>query len=215
MHKWLLIFLLACSSAQAMPDASPSDESVSELHAPAQELASPHSSTSYSLTDGDTELPALGTTAEPTANDGVSGLISTAMSFLGLRYRRGGSSAETGFDCSGFVRAMFQQSAGLVLPRSAYEQAASTQVIDKSELQPGDLVFFNTMRRTFSHVGIYVGDDKFIHSPRSGSEIRVESMSIPYWVARFNGARRVAADISASLPPSSAVEDETVATNAH
>ena len=80
---------------------------------------------------------------------------------------------------------------GLVLPRRADQQAASTQVIDKKELQPGDLVFFNTMRRTFSHVGIYVGDGKFIHSPRSGSEVRVEDMRQSYWQRRFDGARRV------------------------
>ena len=73
----------------------------------------------------------------------------------------------------------------------AAQQAASTQVIDKKELQPGDLVFFNTMRRAFSHVGIYVGDGKFIHSPRTGSEVRVEDMRVGYWQTRFNGARRV------------------------
>ncbi|MFX4601136.1 NlpC/P60 family protein, partial [Acinetobacter baumannii] len=64
--------------------------------------------------------------------------------------------------------------------------------IDKKELQPGDLVFFNTMRRNFSHVGIYVGEGKFIHAPRSGAQIRVEDMGASYWVRRFNGARRVA-----------------------
>jgi len=80
---------------------------------------------------------------------------------------------------------------GLLLPRRADQQAATTTVIDKKELQPGDLVFFNTMRRTFSHVGIYVGDHKFIHSPRSGSEIRVEDMRVSYWQRRFDGARRV------------------------
>lgn len=121
----------------------------------------------------------------------ASELVMTAMGFLGVPYRRGGSSADTGFDCSGFVRAMYQQTVGLILPRRADEQAAATTVIDKSELKPGDLVFFNTMRRTFSHVGIYIGDNKFIHSPRSGSEIRVEDMRVAYWKTRFNGARRV------------------------
>jgi cell wall-associated NlpC family hydrolase len=118
-------------------------------------------------------------------------LVVNAMGFLGVPYKRGGNSAETGFDCSGFVRAIYQQTVGLVLPRRADQQAASTQVIDKKELQPGDLVFFNTMRRTFSHVGIYVGDGKFIHSPRSGSEVRVEDMRQSYWQRRFDGARRV------------------------
>ena len=77
------------------------------------------------------------------------------------------------------------------LPRRAEEQAAATQKIDRSELKPGDLVFFNTMRRAFSHVGIYVGDGKFIHAPRTGAEVRVEDMNGSYWQRRFNGARRV------------------------
>ena len=123
--------------------------------------------------------------------DRTSDLVVTAMGFLGVPYRRGGNSAESGFDCSGFVRAMYQQTVGLMLPRRADQQAASTQVIDKKELQPGDLVFFNTMRRAFSHVGIYMGEGKFIHSPRTGSTVRVESMNIAYWEKRFDGARRV------------------------
>ena len=135
-----------------------------------------------------------------TVADRASGLVLNAMGFLGVPYKRGGTSAETGFDCSGFVRAMYEQTVGLLLPRRADQQAAATQVIDKKELQPGDLVFFNTMRRNFSHVGIYVGDNKFIHSPRSGSQIRVEDMGATYWARRFNGARRVApsADADAS-----------------
>lgn len=121
----------------------------------------------------------------------ASELVVNAMGFLGVPYKRGGNSAETGFDCSGFVRAMYEQSIGLVLPRRAEQQAAATQDIDKSELKPGDLVFFNTMRRAFSHVGIYVGEGRFIHSPKPGGEVRVESMSVNYWAQRFDGARRV------------------------
>lgn len=130
----------------------------------------------------------------------ASDLVVTAMGFLGVPYRRGGDSAETGFDCSGFVRAMYEQTVGLVLPRRAAEQAEATQTIARDELKPGDLVFFNTMRRAFSHVGIYVGDGKFIHSPRSGSQVRVEDMRSAYWHTRFNGARRVALDISNATP---------------
>ena len=121
----------------------------------------------------------------------ASELVVNAIGFLGAPYRRGGNSAETGFDCSGFVRAMYQQTVGLVLPRSADQQAAATQTIDKSELRPGDLVFFNTMRRAFSHVGIYIGDNKFIHSPKPGAEVRVDDMGLSYWKTRFTGARRV------------------------
>ncbi len=121
----------------------------------------------------------------------ASELVVNAMGFLGVPYKRGGNTVETGFDCSGFVRAIYEQSIGLVLPRRAEQQAAATQNIDQSELKPGDLVFFNTMRRTFSHVGIYVGEGRFIHSPKPGAEVRVESMSVSYWAKRFDGARRV------------------------
>jgi len=121
----------------------------------------------------------------------ASELVVTAMGFLGVPYRRGGNSVDTGFDCSGFVKAMYAQTVGMILPRRADEQAAATQKIDRVELQPGDLVFFNTMRRTFSHVGIYIGDNKFIHSPKPGAQVRVEDMGVAYWNSRFDGARRV------------------------
>ena len=121
----------------------------------------------------------------------ASDLVAGAMGFLGVPYRRGGNSAESGFDCSGFVKAMYEQTIGLVLPRSAAQQAAATQTIDKSELKPGDLVFFNTMRHAFSHVGIYVGNGKFIHSPKPGAEVRIEDMGLAYWARRYDGARRV------------------------
>jgi hypothetical protein len=123
--------------------------------------------------------------------DRASNLVGNAMMFLGVPYKRGGNSVETGFDCSGFVRAVYEQSVGHLLPRKASEQAAVTTAIDKSELQPGDLVFFNTLKAAFSHVGIYVGDGKFVHSPRSGAVVRVEDMRVSYWQTRFDGARRV------------------------
>ena len=126
-----------------------------------------------------------------TVSNTASELVVNAMGFLGVPYKRGGNTAETGFDCSGFVRAIYAQSIGLILPRRAEQQAAATQNIEKSDLKPGDLVFFNTMRRTFSHVGIYVGEGRFIHSPKPGAEVRVESMSVSYWSSRFDGARRV------------------------
>ncbi|NDP39542.1 MAG: C40 family peptidase [Rhodoferax sp.] len=132
----------------------------------------------------------------------ASELVFTSMGFLGVPYRRGGNTAETGFDCSGFVRAMYQQSIGLILPRKAEQQAAATETIQRADLQPGDLVFFNTLRRAFSHVGIYVGDGKFIHSPKPGAHVRVESMGVAYWNHRFDGARRV----QTALPETPALE---------
>jgi cell wall-associated NlpC family hydrolase len=94
---------------------------------------------------------------------------------------------------------MYQKTLGLVLPHNAKAQAAATEKIDKNELQPGDLVFFNTLRRAFSHVGIYIGEGKFIHSPRAGGEVRIEDMRESYWVKRFNGARRVNTDMAKAV----------------
>jgi cell wall-associated NlpC family hydrolase len=124
----------------------------------------------------------------------ASELVIQAMGLLGVPYKRGGTSEEKGFDCSGFVRHMYEKSVGLVLPRRAEEQAKVTEEINRSELKPGDLVFFNTLKRTFSHVGIYVGDGKFIHAPRPGKAVQVDDMREAYWQKRFNGARRVQTD---------------------
>ena len=141
----------------------------------------------------------------------ASELVVNAMGFLGVPYRRGGNSAETGFDCSGFVRAMYEQSIGLILPRKAEQQAAATQNIARDDLKPGDLVFFNTMRRAFSHVGIYVGDNKFIHSPRPGAGVRVESMGLDYWTRRFDGARRVTPEGDSSRTAGAAMSAQQAA----
>jgi cell wall-associated NlpC family hydrolase len=130
----------------------------------------------------------------------ASDLVSNAFGFLGVPYKRGGASAETGFDCSGFVQKLYEQTVGLILPRKASQQAAATQRINKADLQPGDLVFFNTMRRAFSHVGIYIGDGQFIHAPRPGAEVRVENMGLAYWKRRFDGARRVEVEPTDSSP---------------
>lgn len=142
-------------------------------------------------------LPQIAHAGEAVAHN-TKQLISTAIQFMGVPYRRGGTNAASGFDCSGFVRNVYSEALGLVLPRVARDQANATKKIEKKELRPGDLVFFNTMRRTFSHVGIYLGEGKFIHSPRSGASVRIESMNTRYWSARFNGARRVASVASLS-----------------
>lgn len=124
--------------------------------------------------------------------DGAKRMVHAAMGFLGVPYVRGGNNVEQGFDCSGFTRFIFEKSVGLVLPRRADEQArlANLLTVPREQLKPGDLVFFNTMRRTFSHVGIYLGEGKFIHAPRAGAVVRVEDMRDAYWSKRFTGARR-------------------------
>jgi cell wall-associated NlpC family hydrolase len=141
----------------------------------------------------------------------ASRLVVNALGFLGVPYRRGGASAATGFDCSGFVKSVYEETVGLVLPRVASQQAADTEKISRADLKPGDLVFFNTMRRTFSHVGIYIGDGKFVHSPKPGQEVRVESLSVAYWARRFTGARRVltGADDNAS-PAANPIEEQVI-----
>jgi len=135
--------------------------------------------------------------------DRATELVMASMNFLGVRYLRGGSDAESGFDCSGFTRYVFEHSLGLVLPRRADEQARQAGLLSvaRSELKPGDLVFFNTMRRAFSHVGIYVGEGKFIHAPRAGAEVRIEDMRQAYWAQRFNGARRAEVPAPRNLAP--------------
>ena len=138
--------------------------------------------------------------------DKASDMVLTAMNFLGVPYRRGGNSAERGFDCSGFTRHVFEMSVGLVLPRRVDEQATAPGLIKvkREELKPGDLVFFNTLKRTFSHVGIYIGDGKFIHSPRTGGEVRVEDMRFVYWAKRFTGARRAEPTVAINGPEATA-----------
>ena len=118
-----------------------------------------------------------------------------AVSLVGSPYRLGGTSPETGLDCSGFVGHVFRQAAGLVLPRDSRAISEVAQPLAKAELRPGDLVFFNTLNRAFSHVGIYVGDDRFVHaaSSRTGS-VMLSNLNDRYWRERFDGARRV-------LPP--------------
>lgn len=123
----------------------------------------------------------------------ASELLFRAMSLVGIRYRRGGNSPDTGFDCSGFVGYLFREVLNVRLPRSADEIWRHGAEVVRDALEPGDLVFFNTLRRPFSHVGVYVGEDRFIHAPASGGAVRTESMNERYWTSRWNGARRIAA----------------------
>ncbi|MBR8056729.1 C40 family peptidase [Burkholderia dolosa] len=118
-------------------------------------------------------------------------VVVSALNMIGVRYRWGGNSPDSGLDCSGFVRYVFQDTLGMSLPRRAEEMSRVGEKVRMSELKPGDLVFFNTMRRTFSHVGIYIGDNKFVHSPSTGSTVRVDDLDSTYWEKRFTGARRI------------------------
>ncbi|MPS49316.1 MAG: NlpC/P60 family protein [Methylobacillus sp.] len=123
--------------------------------------------------------------------DSMHEVLLHALSLTGIKYTYGGKSPETGFDCSGFVRYVFQQSTSMTLPHGAKAISQLGQPVPQEQLQPGDLVFFNTLRSAFSHVGIYLGNQKFIHAPSSGGGVQVVDMSENYWAKRFNGARRI------------------------
>lgn len=118
-------------------------------------------------------------------------ILINALSLTGIKYKYGGNSPETGFDCSGFVRYVFQQAANLTLPHGARAISQIGQTVPVEQLRPGDLVFFNTLKSAFSHVGIYLGNNRFIHAPSSGGGIHVVNMTDDYWSKRFNGARRI------------------------
>jgi cell wall-associated NlpC family hydrolase len=114
-----------------------------------------------------------------------------ALLALGLDYRSGGRSPVTGFDCSGLVAHVYREAWGIQLPPDTRGQSKAGVAVSLAELQPGDLVFYDTLKRPFSHVGIYLGDGSFVHAPRSGAQVRIESLKSAYWAQRFNGARRV------------------------
>jgi cell wall-associated NlpC family hydrolase len=142
--------------------------------------------------DGSPSLQTAPTDNSPEGVDRFAALVIDALGHIGVPYKYGGNSVATGgFDCSGFVKAIYHEALGTILPRRSEEQAAATAKIAREELRPGDLVFFKTTRRAFSHVGIYIGDDKFVHAPRTGARIRLDDINSSYWTRRFNGARRV------------------------
>jgi len=117
--------------------------------------------------------------------------LNYALSLVGIKYKFGGKTPETGMDCSGFVSHVFNQAADMLLPHNARAISMFGKKIAITELQPGDLVFYNTMRHTYSHVGIYLGDNKFVHASVTGRGVEVVNMKERYWTKRFNGARRL------------------------
>ena len=125
------------------------------------------------------------------ATDEASSVAMQALAYLGTPYRTGGLSPQTGFDCSGLVAYVYREGAGLSLPRNTHDLSRLGEPIERGELKPGDLVFYNTQQREYSHVGIYLGENRFIHAPSSGGEVRVENLRASYWTRRYSGARRV------------------------
>jgi cell wall-associated NlpC family hydrolase len=133
----------------------------------------------------DTAMP-----APPPLTDPRQMLVEFALELRDIRYRRGGRVPATGFDCSGFVHYVFAKVLGVDLPADSASQFAIGLRVARGELQVGDLVFFHTRGKRVSHVGIYLGDGRFIHSPASGERVRVDRLDARYWARRFAGARR-------------------------
>ncbi|GHD59389.1 C40 family peptidase [Jeongeupia chitinilytica] len=165
---------------------------------PAALLLSACLSTALPLAHAEEPPADTGSWSKPSKDDGgenqaaAQELLLQAMSLIGVRYSWGGNTPEEGLDCSGFIRYVFQNSLNITLPRTALSMSQAGQSVNKDELKPGDLVFFNTLGRAFSHVGIYLGDNRFIHSPRAGKSVEVSNIQQSYWQQRWNGARRIA-----------------------
>jgi hypothetical protein len=183
-----LLCVAARPVSAAPPPESPVLQSLRALGLPAPDLYAPRLVT---LDLGSINAPSFGQSfGLPTGE--IQQMLDTALSYLGVPYRFGGSSPRTGFDCSGLVNHVFRQAFGLSLPRSAHEIARAGAAVARGDLMPGDLVFFNTRGFTHSHVGIYIGDSKFVHAPNSRGRVRIDDMDNTYYRARFDGARRIA-----------------------
>jgi cell wall-associated NlpC family hydrolase len=135
---------------------------------------------------------------------GAQDLAIYALGMIGVDYRYGGDTPEEGLDCSGLVRHVFQEVTGVTLPRTSKELARVGKAVQRADLKPGDLVFFNTRRFAFSHVGIYLGDDRFIHAPRTGSEVEIAELDNGYWRKHFDGARRLVGVLPGMIPSAEA-----------
>lgn len=183
-YRPLLSLLLAALAASALPNTARA-----ETLLPAHPPVAPELAPAAQANSPDAPKSALNRLADFTNH--ASQLAVQAVSMLGIHYKYGGTSPENGMDCSGLVRYVFKEAWGTNLPRTSAEISHVGQRVNPNDLQPGDLVFYNTLRRGFSHVGIYLGDNKFIHSPSAGGQVRIESMDLSYWKRRFNGARRI------------------------
>lgn len=122
-------------------------------------------------------------------NEKGNEIVFYAMGLIDTGYRFGGKNPEAGLDCSGMVSYVFDKAAGVRVSGSAADIAKLGRTVERTRLQPGDLVFFNTLGYSFSHVGIYIGDDRFVHAPRSNAKVRVDRLTDRYFAQRFEAAR--------------------------
>ncbi|BEV70793.1 MULTISPECIES: C40 family peptidase [unclassified Paludibacterium] len=177
LHRRILALALAgwLACVTAAPDKTPPDKVTKDDNTAAEPAGDP-----------------IGNYASSPTDDAVGDMLLQAISLMGVAYRFGGSNPSTGLDCSGFIQYVFKKSLKVNLPRTAAGMARVGRSVNKTELMPGDLVFFNTRGFSYSHVGIYLGNGKFIHAPRTGKTIEVAQLNQSYWVSHYNGARRVA-----------------------
>jgi len=148
-------------------------------------------------------LAAAAATVKGAATQALStaqGLSSFALELIGIRYKWGGNTPATGLDCSGLVRYVFQKVTGVTLPRTAKDMSRLGEQVAVPDLKPGDLVFFDTRRFAFSHVGIYLGDNRFVHAPRRGRDVEVATLDSSFWQKRFSGARRMVGVLPDLMP---------------
>lgn len=131
---------------------------------------------------------------------GAQDLAVYALGLIGVEYRYGGDEPSSGLDCSGLVRHVFQEVTGVTLPRTSQALSQLGNRVGRHELAPGDLVFFNTRRFAFSHVGIYLGEGRFIHAPRTGRDVEIAQFDSRYWQKRYDGARRLVGVLPALMP---------------
>lgn len=155
-------------------------------------------------TGGSPSLVDSARTAAANVWSGAQDIAIFALGLIGVDYRWGGESPEDGLDCSGLVRHAFQQVTGFTLPRTSREMSRLGRKVGTHELKAGDLVFFNTRRFAYSHVGIYLGDDRFIHAPSRGSEVEIAELSNGYWRKHFSGARRLVGVLPGLVPDAEA-----------
>jgi cell wall-associated NlpC family hydrolase len=176
--RWIAFALLALAVGMGASGAARADETRESVFASGLDLANAGLAAGQDLAGR--------------AVSSAQELVMQAMGLIGIRYTFGGRNPDTGFDCSGLVRYVFNHVTGRSLPHNSFDMARMGTRVEKAALEPGDLVFFNTRGRRYSHVGIYVGDGRFIHAPSAGGRVHIVNMADRYWVSRFNGARRLA-----------------------
>lgn len=177
--------MAAASLAWAGPIDTSAEQTPSDAH-----LYSPRIERSQPAVTGEAEIVATPDTLTKSLSQGMN-IVSEASKYMGIPYRWGGTSPQTGFDCSGFVQFIFRHTLNLKLPRLPVDMSRLGSRISREELAPGDLVFFNTRGGKFTHVGIYVNDSQFIHAPMPGTRVTMSRMDSTYYRHRFTYAVRV------------------------